>query len=71
MYLVESSEIVAEPQEPTPLVLNLFRSASGLWSGEMFCGDECIATIGGCVTPREVQQAAFASKLFADRICFV
>ncbi len=69
MHLVEATDVALVERDP--LILNLFRSASGLWSGEMFCGEDCIATIGGCTTPREVQQAAFASKLFADRVRFV
>jgi len=69
MHLVESTTIALAEREP--LILNLFKSASGLWSGEMFCGEDCINTVAASTPPREVQQAAFASKLFADRVRFV
>ncbi len=50
------------------LILKIFRSASGQWSGQMFQADTEIASVGACQSPDEVRQAANASALYPDRV---
>lgn len=50
------------------LILRIFRSASGQWSGQMFQADKEIASVGACLSPDEVRQAANASSLYPDKV---
>jgi hypothetical protein len=54
--------------EDKPIILRIYRLASGLWGGRLSAGEDDIGELGAYQSKEEVEQAAAETGLYPDRI---
>lgn len=64
--LIDENMENLEPE--AELILRIYRAPSGQWAGKLFSGDDEIGGVAGCESAEAVEQQAYDSGIYPDRI---